>query len=305
GSAMVHIHVGNGLHNLLYSADQKYAKTLLLEPAVTQFPRLETLMLESTYGGKDNLSKPREETDEELMAIIKETVARGGKILIPTLGVGRAQEIMLAIELMVRSGQMEPIPVFIDGLIWDVTAIHTAYPEYLNNDVRKLIFHKDHNPFLHEIFKRVGSQKERMQVIEETGSCVILATSGMLQGGPSVEYLKQLGDNAKNSMCFVNYQGEGSLGRRIQRGEREFTFSKGQGQEILHIRMSIHIVEGFSGHSSRNQLVNFVSKCEPRPKKVIVNHGENSRCLDLASSIHKMFKIETTAPRNLETVRVK
>ncbi len=307
GSAMAHLHIGNGLHNLLYGADQKYARTMLLEPAETQFPRLETLMLEATYGGKDNLSKPRAETDEDLMMIIKETVARGGKVLIPTLGVGRAQEIMLAIEAMVRGGQMEPITVFIDGLIWDVTAIHTAYPEYLNNDVRKLIFHKDQNPFLHEIFKKVGSQKERMQIIEETGSCIILATSGMLQGGPSVEYLKHLADNPRNSMCFVNYQGEGSMGRRIQKGEREFTFARSgsSGKDIVQIKMQTHTVEGFSGHSSRNQLMSYVSKCEPRPKKIIVNHGENSRCLDLASSLHKTFKVETSAPRNLETVRIK
>ncbi len=305
GSAMVHMHVGNGLHNILYSADQKYGRTLLLEPAVTMFPRLETLMLEATYGGKENIMPHRNETDEELMNIIKDTIAKGGKVLIPTLGVGRAQEVMLAVEQMVREGKMDPIPVYIDGMVWDVTAIHTAYPEYLNNSVRKLIFHKDQNPFLNEIFKRVGSQKERMDVVENEGSCVIIATSGMLTGGPSVEYLKQLCDNPKNAMGFVNYQGEGSMGKRIQQGEREFTFSDGGKQEMLQIKMQIYTVEGFSGHSSRNQLMNFVAKCEPRPKKVIINHGENSRCLDLASSIHKGFRIETVAPRNLEAVRVK
>jgi uncharacterized protein len=305
GSAMVHLHVGNGLHNILYSGDQKYGKTLLLDPAVTKFPRLETLMLESTYGGKDNTMGNRAETDEMLMKVIKETTERGGKVLIPTLGVGRSQEVMLAIEGMVRDGRMKPIPVFIDGMVWDVTAIHTAYPEYLNNSIRKLIFHKDHNPFLNEIFKRVGSQKERKDIIESTGPCVILATSGMLTGGPSVEYLKHLCDNPKNAIGFVNYQGEGSLGRRMQMGEREFTFSDGGKQEVLQIKMSVHTVEGFSGHSSRNQLMNFVAKCEPRPKKVIINHGENSRCLDLASSLHKGFRVETVAPRNLETIRVK
>ena len=247
----------------------------------------------------------RQETDEELMSIIKETMERNGKVLIPTLGVGRAQEVMLAIEAMVREGRMTHIPVYIDGMVWDVTAIHTAYPEYLNNSIRKLIFHKDQNPFLHEIFKRVGSQKERMDIIENTGPCVVLATSGMLTGGPSVEYLKHLCDNPKNAIGFVNYQGEGSLGRRMQLGEREFTFSDGGKHEMLQVKMQVHTVEGFSGHSSRNQLMNFVAKCEPRPKKVIVNHGENSRCLDLASSIHKGFRIETVAPRNLETVRVK
>lgn len=305
GSAMVHLHIGNGLHNILYSGDQKYGRTLLLEPAVTQFPRLETLMLEATYGGKENIMPHRHETDEELMGIIKETIGRNGKVLIPTLGVGRAQEVMLAIDAMVREGRMPPVPVYIDGMVWDVTAIHTAYPEYLNNSIRKLIFHKDQNPFLNEIFKRVGSQKERMDIIENTGACVILATSGMLTGGPSVEYLKHLCDNPKNAIGFVNYQGEGSMGRRIQIGEREFTFSDGGKQEMLQIKMDVHTVEGFSGHSSRNQLMNFIAKCEPRPKKVIVNHGENSRCLDLASSVHKGFRIETVAPRNLESVRVK
>ncbi len=305
GSAMVHLHVGNGLHNILYSGDQKYGKTLLLEPAVTSFPRLETLMLESTYGGKENIMPHRHETDEELMRIIKDTIERNGKVLIPTLGVGRAQEVMLAIEAMVREGKMSPVPVYIDGMVWDVTAIHTAYPEYLNGSIRKLIFHKDQNPFLNEIFKRVGSQKERMDIIENTGACIILATSGMLTGGPSVEYLKHLCDNPKHSLGFVNYQGEGSLGRRIQRGEREFSFSNGGKQEILQIKMEVYTVEGFSGHSSRSQLMNFVAKCEPKPKKIIVNHGENSRCLDIASSIHKNFRIETVAPRNLETVRVK
>jgi uncharacterized protein len=307
GSAMVHMHVGNGLHNILYSGDQKYGKTMLLDPAVTQFPRLETLLLEATYGGKEASNTDRQKSDEDLKNIVRETVARGGKVLIPTLGVGRSQEIMGVIENLIRTGSMDNIPVFIDGLIWDVTAIHTAYPEFLNSSIRKLIFHKDQNPFLSEIFKRVGSQEERRQIIEETGSCVILATSGMLQGGPSVEYLRHLADNPKNSMVFVNYQGEGSLGRRIQRGEREYNVNGGNGgkNEVVQIKLDVHTVEGFSGHSNRVQLINFVSRCEPRPKKIILNHGESSRCLDLASTLHKQFRVETMAPRNLEAVRIK
>ena len=306
GSAMVHLHVGNGLHNILYSGDLKYGKTMLLDPAVTVFPRLETLLLESTYGGKDCNGTERNESDIELKKIVHETIKRGGKVLIPTLGVGRSQEIMIVIENMVRTGIMEKIPVYIDGLIWDVTAIHTAYPEFLNNSIRKQIFHRDENPFLSEIFKRVGSQEERMQIIEETGPCIILATSGMLQGGPSVEYLRHMANNKKNSMIFVNYQGEGSLGRRVQRGEKEYTTDGHNGKnEVVQIKLEVHTVEGFSGHSNRTQLLNFVSRCEPRPKKIIVNHGESSRCLDLASTMHKQFRLETVAPRNLESVRIK
>lgn len=305
GSSMVHLHIGNGLHNLLYGADMKYGKTMLLEPAVTIFPRLETLMIEATYGGKDNILPPRHEPDDHTRAIIKETTQRGGKVLIPTLGSGRAQEVMILIENMHRNKIIDDIHVYIDGLVWDISAIHTAHPEFLNNNIRKMIFHRDHNPFLSPIFKRIGSQKERMQLIEETGPCVILATSGMLVGGPSVEYLKHLASNSKNSLVFVNYLGEGSLGRRIQKGDREFNIGSTAKPEILNINMEVHTIEGFTGHSGRNQLMNFIKNCDPRPKKVIVNHGENSRCLDLASSIHKAYRIETIAPRNLETVRIK
>ncbi|MFH1063724.1 MAG: beta-CASP ribonuclease aCPSF1 [Candidatus Woesearchaeota archaeon] len=306
GSSMVHLHIGNGLHNIVYTADMKYARTRLLAPADTKFPRLETLMIESTYGGKDNVMPPVREQDELLKTIIKETVARKGKILMPTLGSGRAQEVILLIEEMIRKGEIENIPVYIDGMVWDITAIHTAYPEFLNSTVRKQIFHKDNNPFLSPIFKRVGSGKERKQIIEEQGSCLIVATSGMLVGGPSVEYLKALADNPHNALVFSCYQPEGSLGKRIREGEKDIVMrvdSTGK-PEVLNIKMEVHKIE-ITGHSDRRELMNFVSKCQPRPKKVIINHGENSRCLDLASSIHRQFRIETVAPRNLESVRIR
>ncbi len=302
GSAMAHLHIGNGLHNLVYTGDLKFSRTHLLSPAQTQFPRLETLMIESTYGGKTNIASERDQ-NEYLRSIITETVKRGGKILMPVLGSGRAQEVLIMVEDMIRTGQLQEIPVYVDGMVWDITAIHTAYPEYLNPTVRKQIFHKDHNPFLSPIFKRIGSQKERMQVVEEEGPCLILSTSGMLVGGPSVEYLKHLADNPRNSLVFSCYQGEGSLGRRIQMGLQELTFKEGAKTEIIPLKLEVHKIE-ISNHSDRKQLMSFVDHCNPRPRRVIVNHGEASRCIDLASSIHKQFRIETLSPKNLEAVRL-
>jgi KH/beta-lactamase-domain protein len=305
GSSMIHLHVGNGLHNILYTGDLKYGRTTLLEPAITSFPRLETLMIESTYGGKDNILPPKKQCDDELIDHINKTLDRKGKVLIPVLGSGRAQEVLLIIEEAIRNGKLKDIPVYVDGMVWDITAIHTAYPEFLNNSIRKLIFHKDSNPFLAKNFKHVGSQKERMEIVEDKGPCVILATSGMLVGGPSVEYLKHLSSNEKNLLMFVCYQGEGCLGRKIQRGATEFLTSHGQKQEVTHIKMEVHTIDGLTGHSGRKQLMDFVTKCDPRPKKVIVNHGESSRTLDLASSIHKQNRVETVAPRNLDAIRLR
>ncbi len=307
GSAMCHFHIGEGLHNLLYSSDMNYEQSNLLDPAITKFPRLETVILEGTYGGKEDSGfMTREEAEHYLLDIIKKTLERGGKVLLPTLGVGRSQEIMLVLEKAVRQGLIEKIPVYIQGMVWDVTAIHTAYPDFFSNRVKKLIFHKDTNPFLSDMFKRVGSRKEMMQVLEETGPCVIMATSGMMVGGPSVEYFKHLASNPKNSLVFTCYQGLGSLGRRIQSGEKEIAFSDGGNkQEIVKVNMEIHSLHSFTGHSTREQLINFVRRLSPQPRKIIVNHGDGAKCIDLASSLHKMYRVETIAPKVLDTIRIR
>jgi len=304
GSAMVHIHVGNGLHNILYSGDLNYENTNLLSAAVTKFHRLETLIIEGTYGGREDIPPTRKEAEEEIIRIIKETLDKDGKVLMPVLGIGRSQEVALILERLMREEKIKQVPIYVQGLVWDITAIHTAYPDYFNNSIRKEIFHKDKNPFLSDIFKRVGSQKEMEEVLEG-GPCIIMATSGMMVGGPSVEYFKRLADNPRNSLIFTCYQGPGSLGRRLNNGEREINFGTSSTPDITKVNMNIYSLSGLSGHANRQQLINFVRHLDPRPKKIIIVHAENNKCLELASTLHKMFRIETTAPKNLEVIRLK
>ena len=305
GSALVHLHIGNGLHNLLYSGDFLYEDTHLLSRASTIFPRLETVIMESTYGGKTNIGATRQESEEQLFGIITKTIERGGKVLMPVLGVGRSQEIMLMIEKAIREGSLQRVPVYVQGMVWDITAIHTTYPDFFNPKIRKSIFHKDHNPFLSDIFKYVGSPKEQQEVIDSAEPCVILATSGMMEGGAIVEYFKQLAENKKHSIIFSSYLGPGTLGHRILNGEKEINFGNMERPDIVKVNLEIYSMTGFSGHSNRNQLMNWVRHLEPSPKKIIVIHGESSRTIDLASSIHKQFNIETIAPRNLECIRLR
>lgn len=305
GSSLVHMHIGNGLHNFVYTGDMKYLRTQLLEPANVRFPRLETLCIESTYGSKDDILPSRKVCEDELIDFIKKVLGRGGKVLIPVLGVGRSQEVMLILESAMREGRLEKQPVYLQGLVWDVTAIHTAYPDFLNRIVRKNIFHRDANPFLSDIFKQIGSKKEQDEVLEEKGPCIIMATSGMLTGGASVEIFKRLADNKRNGLLFTCYQGEGSLGRRIQTGEREIIMQKMEGVETIKVEMEVKTISGLTGHAGRNELLRYVYNLDPRPKKIIVNHGESSKCLELASTIHKSYRVETSTPRNLEAVRLR
>jgi len=306
GSAISHLHIGNGLHNFVYTGDLNYETSNLLSAANTRFPRVETIMMESTYGGKDDNPPSRRECERELIEIIKGTLENGGKVLLPVLGVGRSQEIQIILERAMREGLIPKVPIYMQGIVWDVTAIHTAYPDFFNNKVKKSIFHQNSNPFLSEVFKQVGSRKEMNTLIESADPCVIMATSGMMVGGASVEYFKAFAENPKHNLVITNYVGPGSLARRLQDGEKEISFQIGENRtETLKVRMGIHTIKGFSGHSSRSQLMNYIYRLDPRPKKVILIHGEMSKCLDLASSIHKANRVETVAPRNLDSLRLR
>lgn len=303
GSAIVHINIGNGAHNLVYSGDLKYIRTRLLDKAISNFPRMETIILEATYGGKENTLPSRREAEEQLIDEIKKTIDKRGKILIPELGLGRAQETMLILEEAMRIDKIEKVPIYIDGMIWDINGIHTAYPDFLNSQVRRDIF-QNKNPFVSDVFKRVGSSSERKDVIEG-GPCVVLATSGMLVGGASVEYFKHFASNKNNKICFVCYQGAGSLGKQVQEGIKQVKMSNEGKEETIEVNMEVVTIDGLSAHAGRTELLEYTNRTQPRAMRVILNHGEQSRCLDLASSIYKLHHIETIVPRNLETVRLR
>jgi len=128
----------------------------------------------------------------------------------------------------------------------------------------------------------------------------------MITGGPVMEYLKYLAGSKNNCLIFVGYQAEGTLGSRIQKGWRDVPFPTENGrQKLLKIEANVTTVEGFSGHSDRNQLINYVSKVHARPERIIIGHGEASKSINLASALHKMYRVETIVPRNLDAVRLR
>ena len=305
GSAMCHFHIGDGAHNLLYTGDFKYERSRLLEPATTRFPRVESCIMESTYGGREDVQPSRNNAEKEMMKSIYKTLKRGGKILVPVFAVGRAQELMVVLEEYMRHGLIEEVPIYIDGMIWEATAIHTARPEYLSKDLRDQIFHMGRNPFVSDMFKKVQNHDQRKEIVESRQPAIILSTSGMLTGGNSVEYFKWLCEDERNTLIFVGYQSEGSMGRRVQKGWKEIPLEDDDGRtREFQVKMEIKTINGFSGHSNRRQLMEYVKRLNPRPEKVITCHGDPYKTVDLASSIHRSYKIETKTPINLDCVRI-
>ncbi|MCL9814371.1 beta-CASP ribonuclease aCPSF1 [Natranaeroarchaeum aerophilus] len=305
GSAVTHFHIGDGLYNVAFSGDIHYDDTRLFNGAVNDFPRVETLVMESTYGGRNDYQTDQDDAEKRLKEVINDTYDRGGKVLIPAFAVGRSQEMMLVLEEAMRSGDIPEMPVHLDGMIWEATAIHTTYPEYLRDDLRDRIFHEDKNPFLADQFNHIDAGEDERQEIADGGPCIILTTSGMVTGGPIMSWLRHLASEEESTLTFVGYQAQGTLGRRLQSGWDEVPINDGESGRAskINLKMDVETVDGFSGHADRQGLMNFVKTMNPRPEKVLCVHGDESSTQDLSSALYHEHNIRTFAPKNLETFR--
>jgi uncharacterized protein len=303
GSATVHLNI-SGAHNILYSGDYKYARTQLLDSAVSMYPRVETLITESTYGNTTDVMPDQQSVYRGFTESINKTLMDGGKVLLPVPAVGRAQEIMLVMAKEMKEGRLIESPIYIEGMISEASAIHMSYAHYLGSDVRKSVS-QGINPFQSEYFTVISGYGKRDDILSDENPAIVMATSGMLEGGPSVEYFKELAPDPKNKIMFVSYQINGTLGRRVLDGAMsEVSMMDKSGKvKVVPVRCQTQKIDGFSGHSDFNQILNFVSRI--RPKRVLVNHGEKSKSENVASAIYSRLKIRSGVPDNREIVRLR
>ncbi|MGI0056278.1 MAG: beta-CASP ribonuclease aCPSF1 [Nitrosarchaeum sp.] len=305
GSALCHFHIGNGDHNFVYSGDIKFGKSILFEAASWNFPRVETLLIESTYGAKEDIQPTRQEVESAFINAVNNTLTDGGKVLIPIPAVGRAQEIMMVIDHYMKSGEMVEAPVFTEGMISEASAIHEAYPEYLARELKQKILETDDNPFDSEYFTNIEHADAREEPMRDNSPCIILATSGMLEGGPVLEYFKNIAPDKKNKVLFVSYQVNGTMGRRVLDGSKQVTMLGKEGKvEVVTINCSVEKLDGFSGHSDYNQLMSFVQRLRPKLRRVLVNHGERRKSENLAMNIRRMFRVPAHYPQVQEAIKL-
>ena len=305
GSALCHFHIGNGEHNFVYSGDIKFGKSILFEAADWRFPRVETLMIESTYGLKEDIQPSRQEVESAFINAVNNTLADGGKILIPIPAVGRAQEIMMVIDHYMKSGEMIEAPVFTEGMISEASAIHESYPEYLARELKQKILETDDNPFDSEYFTNIEHADGREEALRDGSQCIVLATSGMLEGGPVLEYFKNVAPDPKNKVLFVSYQVNGTMGRRVLDGSKQVSMSGRDGKvEVVTVNCGVEKLDGFSGHSDYNQLMSFVQRLRPKLRRVLVNHGERKKSENLANSIRRMYRIPAHPPQIQEGIKL-
>ena len=307
GSSSVYMQIGEGKgeHKLLFSGDIKYEKSWLFDAATVRFPKVETLVIESTYGGPQDVQPTRQQASQELQDLIQDTLGRRGKIFCPVFAVGRSQEVMIAIDQLFKSGIVKPVTVWVDGMISEATAIHSSHPNFLNRDLRRQMLKGGmDNPFNSSWFKQVDSREQRDAILLDPNPCIVLATSGMMTGGPIVEYFKHWAPEPSATLCFVGYQASGTLGRRLQKGHAQVPLMDGGQTLMVDIRCNMVTIDGFSGHSDRNQLFDYVDALNPTPRKIICHHGDPQTCNAFRQGLREKFRVQTYAPANLETLRL-
>jgi len=304
GSSMVELKIGETDHSVLYTSDFKLGRSLLLNPAVTRFQRVDTLIMESTYGGEGDVMPSRAEVEGRLISLVNEAFQRGGRVLIPTLAVGRSQEVMLILARAMANKTIEEAPVFVDGMITEVSKVHSAFPSYLSSELYFLMTEEGVNPLESEYLVPIKNSSERSEAMS-TGKAIILSTSGMLEGGPVLEYFRHIAPEPKDAVLFVNYQIEGTLGQRVLSGAKQVQLYDGEGKPaVIDVRSSIHRLDGLSGHSDRSQLLTFARNTLAGRGNLYLVHGERGKLRSLHRTVSRMFPHRARVPKLGERFKV-
>lgn len=254
------------------------------------------VVMESTYGNRSH--KPLNESINELVSAIKTTFRRGGNVYIPSFAVGRAQDLLYIINNLVRDGRLYRIDVYLDSPLAEaVTKIYVAHPECFDEEARSLFTTRQSDSSMRLHFVRTA--EESMKLNRLRSGNIIIAGSGMCEGGRIKHHLKHNLWRAECSVIFVGYQAKGTLGRKIVDGAKSVTVL---GEEVL-VRASIHTINGFSAHAGREGLLEWLSDFDDSPEIFIV-HGEDEAGESFAGLIKEQYGFVTRRPRNGETVEI-
>jgi uncharacterized protein len=234
---------------------------------------VDALIVESTYG--DTLLPSRKNQVKTFVDHVRTVLERGGKVLIPTFALGRAQELILILHNHIAGGLLPRVPVYLDGLVRAMTERYEAMPNALPEALRNASSNSGVHPFLRDPVRLVKDAEERRRVISEKEPCIILASSGMLSGGASPQYAKGILEHEQNALMIVGYQDAESPGRRLLRLERggELELPTGKDGSLETVRVIAEVKRYYlSAHADRGGLLNFAAQYPTGT--AILTHGE-------------------------------
>lgn len=255
-------------------------RPILRDPEVPRGP--DVLVLESTYG--DRLHGDERATTDGLVEIVARTVDRGGRLVVPAFAVGRTQELVATLHDLIGAGRLPDVPMFVDSpMARNATAVFVRHPECFDAETGALFAEGDGAPFGFGRLRYVGSADESRALNDRKGPCLIISASGMAEGGRVLHHLQHALGNERNTVLFVGYQGDGTLGRRLlDRAETVNVFG-----EPVRVRAEIASLDGFSAHADQGELVDWTARLDPAPRTIFLVHGDPGPAETLAALLRE------------------
>lgn len=256
------------------------------------------ILIESTYGNRQH--KGMKETVDEFAEAVRETLARGGNVIIPSFAIGRTQDILYILNQLSREGRLNHLNAFIDSpLATNATRIFLKHPECFDKETLDIIA-KDQFPKGAPTLKFTETPEESMAINWIKSGAIIIAASGMCEAGRIRHHLKHNLWREECSIIFVGFQAQGTLGRQIVDGAKTVRIF---GEEIA-VKAKVYTIGGLSAHADRQELMDWLAHFKTRPKRIFVVHGEEETSLDFAKTVHEKFLVDTYVPRVLEEVKL-
>ncbi len=254
----------------------------------------DVLVMESTYG--DRHHSPDDDTERDLIAAVKRTIERGGRLIVPAFAVGRTQELVAFLHRLTEEGRIPSVPIYVDSpMAREATAVFVRHPECFDAETAKQFSEDGREPFGFDRLRYVSSVDESKALNAGDEPCIIISASGMCEGGRVLHHLiHSLGDS-RNTILFVGYQAEGTLGRRLRDGaEKVNVFG-----EAVTVRAEISSLDGFSAHADQSESIDWVLRLDPMPATIFLVHGEPGPMDVLAGLLRERTGATVHAPEHL------
>jgi metallo-beta-lactamase family protein len=260
------------------------------------FQSADLAFVESTYGDRDH--RPFRESVAELVDVVSQAVRDGGKVLVPTFAIGRAQLLLALLAWMVREKKIPSIPVFLDSpMAIEATRVFLKHPELYDEESVEFLRHgtvQDDLPLL----KTTASSDESRSINHLKGPAVVLAGTGMCTAGRILHHLRNHLWKPDTHVVIVGYQGAGSLGRQLVDGAKTVRIFG----EPVAVKARIHTINGFSAHAGQTDLLSWTEAVAPSKPRLLLTHGEDRARKPLADKILARFGLDATLPMLNESI---
>jgi len=292
GSALTtfEFRAGGRTLRLLMSGDLgRPRRPILRDPEVPPGP--DGLVLESTYG--DRLHAPEAENVAELKDVVRRTIERGGRVIVPSFAVGRTQELVATLHDLLERHELPDVPIFVDSPLAKVaTGVYRQHPECFDAETWDDFTHKGGAPFGFFRLRYTSSAEESKALNERSEPCIVIAASGMCEGGRVIHHLRYGVGDPRNTVLFVGYQAEGTLGRRLQEGAEGVNLFG----EPARRRCEVATLEGFSAHADQSEILDWVGRLEPAPRRIFLVHGDLEPAETLAGKLRERTGAAVSIP---------